>query len=200
MGKRKSLKSSSPLPPSSPEHEANGEPQESSQEEEDQPNGNSSSSPSEDSESGSEPSSDSDSDESSGPSEDMVNVDFEFFDPRVSDFHGVKTLLRTFLDDEVWDISGFVELVLAQTTVGSVIKAGEEEDPIGVISALNLARYQVPLFFPIFILNLTLAPFSILIVPFKTHILNLDCKHKGCIFSLFKLKHSDLAYILNPML
>ncbi len=69
MGKRKSLKSSSPLPPSSPEHEANGEPQESSQEEEDQPNGNSSSSPSEDSESGSEPSSDSDSDESSGPSE-----------------------------------------------------------------------------------------------------------------------------------
>jgi hypothetical protein len=130
----------------------------------------------------------------------MVNVDFEFFDPRVSDFHGVKTLLRTFLDDEVWDISGFVELVLAQTTVGSVIKAGEEEDPIGVISALNLARYQVPLFFPIFILNLTLAPFSILIVPFKTHILNLDCKHKGCIFSLFKLKHSDLAYILNPML
>ncbi len=132
--------------------------------------------------------------------QDMVNVDFEFFDPRVSDFHGVKTLLRTFLDDEVWDISGFVELVLAQTTVGSVIKAGEEEDPIGVISALNLARYQVPLFFPIFILNLTLAPFSILIVPFKTHILNLDCKHKGCIFSLFKLKHSDLAYILNPML
>lgn len=63
MGKRKSLKSSSP------EHEANGEPQESSKEEEDQPNGNSSSSPSEDSESGSEPSSDSDSDESSGPSE-----------------------------------------------------------------------------------------------------------------------------------
>ncbi|KAH8970878.1 hypothetical protein BDL97_02G112000 [Sphagnum fallax] len=143
MGKRKSLKSSSPVLPSSPENEANGEPQESSKEEEDQPNGNSSSSPSEDSESGSEPSSgDSDSDESSGPSEDMVNVDFEFFDPRVSDFHGVKTLLRTFLDDEVWDISGFVELVLAQTTVGSVIKAGEEEDPIGVISALNLARYQ----------------------------------------------------------
>lgn len=69
MGKRKSLKSSSPVPPSSPEHEANGEPLESSKEEEDQPNGNSSSSPSEDSESGSEPSSDSDSDESSGPSE-----------------------------------------------------------------------------------------------------------------------------------
>ncbi len=70
MGKRKSLKSSSPVLPSSPENEANGEPQESSKEEEDQPNGNSSSSPSEDSESGSEPSSgDSDSDESSGPSE-----------------------------------------------------------------------------------------------------------------------------------
>jgi hypothetical protein len=72
MGKRKSLKSSSPVPPSSPEHEANGEPQEASkeeEEEEDRPNGNSSSSPSDDSESGSEPSSDSDSDESSGPSE-----------------------------------------------------------------------------------------------------------------------------------
>lgn len=75
--------------------------------------------------------------------QDIVNVDFEFFDPKPIDFHGVKGLLGTYLDDEVWDISGLVELILAQTTVGSVIKAEEDDNPIGVLTALNLARYQV---------------------------------------------------------
>lgn len=75
--------------------------------------------------------------------QDIVDVDFEFFDPKADDFHGTKALLRTYLDDVVWDINGFVELFLAQTTVGSVVKTSEEESPIGIISALNLARYKV---------------------------------------------------------
>ncbi|CAM6093398.1 unnamed protein product [Calypogeia fissa] len=101
--------------------------------------------------SGSDPGSDSDSDSEveeedsplSSPSpDDIVDVDFEFFDPKPDDFHGAKALLRTYLDDVTWDINGCVDLFLAQTTVGSVIKTSEEESPIGLISALNLARYQ----------------------------------------------------------
>jgi len=84
----------------------------------------------------------SDSDHSSQPSQDFVNVDFEYFDPKPDDFHGIKALLRTYLDDEVWDISAFTDLVLAQTTVGTVVKAGEDDSPIGLLTALNLARYQ----------------------------------------------------------
>jgi hypothetical protein len=70
----------------------------------------------------------SDSDHSSQPSQEVVNVDFEYFDPKPDDFHGVKALLRTYLDDEVWDVSVFTDLVLAQTTVGTVVEAGAVKD------------------------------------------------------------------------
>ncbi|GAY58949.1 protein BCCIP-like [Citrus sinensis] len=47
----------------------------------------------------------------------VVQADFVFFDPKPDDFHGVKILLQTYLDDAQWDLSGFVDLILAQTTV-----------------------------------------------------------------------------------
>lgn len=82
---------------------------------------------------------DSDDDEDS---QGIVNVDFEFFDPKAEDFHGVKALLRSYLDDTAWDIGGFVDTILAQATVGTVIKTGEDESPIGVVTALNIGRYK----------------------------------------------------------
>lgn len=72
-----------------------------------------------------------------------MDVDFEYFDPKPNDFHGIKALLRTYLDDETWDISGFTDLILAQTTVGTVVKADEDESPIALLTALNIGRYQV---------------------------------------------------------
>lgn len=85
----------------------------------------------------------------------MVQADFGFFDPKPSDFSGVKLLLQNFLDNKPWDLSGFVDLILEQTTVGTVVKlddAGEgdhgsadddDAGPFAVISALNLRRYEV---------------------------------------------------------
>ena len=94
--------------------------------------------------------------------EETVQVDFGFFDPKLEDFHGVKLLLRSYLGDAEWDLSGFVDLVLGQTTVGTVVKSEsnkeeeeEEEEveretdeadndgPYAVITALNLGRYEV---------------------------------------------------------
>ncbi|KAI5083045.1 hypothetical protein GOP47_0002788 [Adiantum capillus-veneris] len=83
-----------------------------------------------------------DSDEEDDDSQEIVNVDFEFFDPKEEDFHGVKALLRTYLDDATWDLSGFVDIILGQPTVGTVIKTAEDESPIGVITVLNLGRYK----------------------------------------------------------
>ncbi|KAH7421642.1 hypothetical protein KP509_13G069000 [Ceratopteris richardii] len=83
-----------------------------------------------------------DSDEDEDSSVELVNVDFEFFDPKEDDFHGVKALLRSFLDDISWDIGGFVDIILGQPTVGTVIKTGEDESPLGVITVLNLGRYK----------------------------------------------------------
>ncbi|GFY96392.1 CDK inhibitor P21 binding protein [Actinidia rufa] len=48
--------------------------------------------------------------------EGIVQADFAFFDPKTDDFHGVKVLLQTYIDDKQWDLSGFVDLILGQTT------------------------------------------------------------------------------------
>lgn len=74
-----------------------------------------------------------------------VQADFAFFDPKPDDFHGVKVLLQAYLDDKEWDLSSFVDLILQQTTVGTVIKIEEDEDNsiYGFVSALNLQRYKV---------------------------------------------------------
>ncbi|KAI5353317.1 hypothetical protein L3X38_006210 [Prunus dulcis] len=73
-----------------------------------------------------------------------VQADFAFFDPKPDDFHGVKTLLQTYLDDIEWDLSGFVDLILEQTTVGTVVKIEDDEDNgiFALATALNLGRYK----------------------------------------------------------
>ncbi|KAJ6313854.1 hypothetical protein OIU78_017492 [Salix suchowensis] len=60
------------------------------------------------------------------------------------DFHGVKILLHSYLDNTEWDLSGFVDLILEQTTVGTVVKIEDDEDNglFSVVSALNLGRYK----------------------------------------------------------
>ncbi|XP_060184739.1 protein BCCIP homolog [Lycium barbarum] len=73
-----------------------------------------------------------------------VQADFEFFDPKPSDFHGVKVLLQTYLDDKQWDLSGFVDVILGQPTVGTVVKIENDEDDgiYSIVTALNLGRYK----------------------------------------------------------
>ncbi|XWS09263.1 hypothetical protein CRYUN_Cryun40dG0070800 [Craigia yunnanensis] len=74
----------------------------------------------------------------------IVQADFAFFDPKPDDFHGVKTLLQPYLDNKQWDLSGFVDLILGQTTVGTVVKLEDDEDngAFSVTTALNLGRYK----------------------------------------------------------
>jgi protein BCP1 len=93
-----------------------------------------------------------------------VQADFAFFDPKPSDFHGVRLLLKTYLDSKPWDLTGFVDLILAQTTVGTVVKLADDDDEegegngaekanssnntddddlFGLISVLNLGRHAV---------------------------------------------------------
>ncbi|TKY59795.1 BCCIP-like protein [Spatholobus suberectus] len=74
----------------------------------------------------------------------VVQADFSFFDPKPDDFHGAKTLLQTYLDSHEWDLSGFVDLILGQTTVGTVVKIedGEDEGLFALVTALNLHRYR----------------------------------------------------------
>lgn len=74
----------------------------------------------------------------------VIQADFAFFDPKPKDFHGLKVLLQTYLDDKQWDLSGFVDIILEQTTVGSVVKIENDEDEgvYAFVSALNMGRYK----------------------------------------------------------
>ncbi|XP_073309878.1 protein BCCIP homolog [Primulina huaijiensis] len=74
----------------------------------------------------------------------VVQADFVFFDPKPGDFHGIKVLLQTYLDHKQWDLSGFVDLVLGQPTVGTVVKIENDEDDgvYSVVTVLNLERYK----------------------------------------------------------
>ncbi|XP_030960645.1 protein BCCIP homolog isoform X1 [Quercus lobata] len=88
----------------------------------------------------SEPSESSDEEEFDG----NVQADFAFFDPKSNDFHGVKTMLQAYLDNKQWDLNGFVDLILGQTTVGTVVKieGDEDEGVFSIVTAVNLGRYK----------------------------------------------------------
>jgi hypothetical protein len=78
---------------------------------------------------------------------DMVNVEFEWFDPQPAvDFHGLKTLLRQLLDvdGQLFDLSELADVILAQPLLGSTVKVdGNETDPYAFLTVLNLETHKV---------------------------------------------------------
>jgi BCCIP len=79
-------------------------------------------------------------------------VDFEWFDPQPEyDFHGIKTLLQQLfdVDAQLFELSAFTDLVLAQPLLGSTVKVGDEEtkanatDAYAFLSVINLQEHQV---------------------------------------------------------
>lgn len=77
---------------------------------------------------------------------DLIDVDFEWFDPDPNvDFHGLKTLLRQLfdVDNQLFDLSALTDLILAQPHLGSTVKCdGKESDPYSFLSVLNLHEHR----------------------------------------------------------
>lgn len=78
---------------------------------------------------------------------DMLNVDFEWFDPSPDvDFHGLKTLMRQLLDvdNQLFNLSELADMILAQPLLGSTVKVdGLESDPYAFLTVLNLHEHKV---------------------------------------------------------
>ena len=78
---------------------------------------------------------------------DIVNVDFEWFDPQPAvDFHGLKNLMRQLLDvdAQLFNLSELADIILAQPLLGSTVKVdGNETDPYAFLTVLNLKTHQV---------------------------------------------------------
>ncbi|KAJ1724078.1 Mss4p nuclear export, partial [Coemansia biformis] len=79
----------------------------------------------------------------SGSSEDIVNVDFEYFDPAPIDFHAMKRMLvGSFGDDaEEFELSELVDLILEQSAVGSTVKMEDDADPYAFMSVIGLREH-----------------------------------------------------------
>ncbi|KAI9090994.1 p21-C-terminal region-binding protein-domain-containing protein [Phlyctochytrium arcticum] len=89
-----------------------------------------------------EASEDDEDDESS--EQDTVDVDFEFFDPKPIDFHGLKSLLRQTFTDEAEEISlsELADLIIAQPAVGSTVKCDDGQDPYALVTVVNLEEHK----------------------------------------------------------
>lgn len=75
----------------------------------------------------------SDEGEEDSPDEDpfdQIDVNFEFFDPKEQDFHGLKAMLHTFLDGQQYDNSQLVDTIIAQ--VGHLMVYGAAPSAITV--------------------------------------------------------------------
>jgi protein BCP1 len=81
------------------------------------------------------------------PPQELVDVDFEFFDPIADiDWHGVKRLLAQLLqaDAPLFHLNLLTDLILSQPLVGSTVKCdGRESDPYAFLSVLNLNVHTV---------------------------------------------------------
>ncbi|KAK9471856.1 p21-C-terminal region-binding protein-domain-containing protein [Dipodascopsis tothii] len=87
-----------------------------------------------------------DSSDSGNESEpEIVDVDFDFFDPRPDiDFHAIRNLLRqTFdADNVLFDLSALTDLILSQNTLGSTVKTdGIESDPFAFLTVINATEH-----------------------------------------------------------
>lgn len=89
--------------------------------------------------------------ESSDEDTDMIDVDFEWFDPQEIDFHGLKMLMRQLfdVDQELFDLSALSNLILSQPGLGSTVKVSDgevdakETDPYAFLTVLNLHHHRV---------------------------------------------------------
>ncbi|KAK9239894.1 p21-C-terminal region-binding protein-domain-containing protein [Lipomyces kononenkoae] len=81
------------------------------------------------------------SEDSSSDNEEIVNVDFDFFDPKPDvDFEAIKNLLRQLFDADntLFDLSALADLILSQSTLGSTVKTdGPESDPFAFLTVVN---------------------------------------------------------------
>ncbi|KAF3490823.1 uncharacterized protein GIQ15_00340 [Arthroderma uncinatum] len=85
-------------------------------------------------------------DSSSDEDLDVIDVDFEWFDPQPAvDFHGLKVLLRQLFDSDsqLFDLSALSDLILSQPLLGSTVKVdGNETDPYAFLTVLNLQQHK----------------------------------------------------------
>ncbi|TPX33435.1 hypothetical protein SeLEV6574_g08378 [Synchytrium endobioticum] len=93
---------------------------------------------------------DSDDYDDDDEAKEVIDIIFDFFDPKEVDFHGLKSLLsQTFgttnNDTDVHhsiSIPDLANLIISQPHIGSTVKAEEQLDPYAVVTVINLSAHK----------------------------------------------------------
>lgn len=78
-------------------------------------------------------------------SDDAVNVEFEFFDPRTDDYKSVRRLLEHYLPGEetTFAVSEMADAVVEQQALGTMVKVVDDPDVYAFETILPVNKYRV---------------------------------------------------------
>jgi BCCIP len=86
-------------------------------------------------------------DDEDGDSDDdsVINVEFEFFDPRPDDFKSVRRLIERYLPGEetTFDASGMADAIIEQQALGTMVKVVDDPDVYAFATILPIEKYKV---------------------------------------------------------
>ncbi|KAI8084507.1 p21-C-terminal region-binding protein-domain-containing protein [Halteromyces radiatus] len=88
---------------------------------------------------------DSSDEDSDGTVQDIVDVDFDFYNPEEVDYHALKRLLSQLFssDAELIQIGDLADIIIEENHVGTTIKVdGQESDPYAILSVINLKEQK----------------------------------------------------------
>ncbi len=72
-----------------------------------------------------------------------LNVVFDHFNPKESDFGGIRQFLSSLLCGTPYNVGELVDIIIGQSgAVGTVVKVAGEEEVYGVTSVVSLAHYS----------------------------------------------------------
>ncbi|ORX47032.1 hypothetical protein DM01DRAFT_1339334 [Hesseltinella vesiculosa] len=84
-------------------------------------------------------------DDSDGSEKDIVDVDFDFYNPEEIDYHAMKRLLTQLFssDADLVGLGDIVDIIIEENHVGTTIKVdGQESDPYAILSIINLKEQK----------------------------------------------------------
>ncbi|KAI8330652.1 p21-C-terminal region-binding protein-domain-containing protein [Chlamydoabsidia padenii] len=88
---------------------------------------------------------DSSDEDSDGTLQDIIDVDFDFYNPEEVDYHALKRLLGQLFssDVELIQVGDLVDIIIEENQVGTTIKVdGQESDPYAILSVINLQEQK----------------------------------------------------------
>ncbi|KAG2208539.1 hypothetical protein INT47_010235 [Mucor saturninus] len=87
----------------------------------------------------------SDEEDSDDGLQDIVDVDFDFYNPDDIDYHALKKLLTQLFasDAEMLELGDFADILIEENQVGTTVKVDDQKsDPYAILSVINLNQYK----------------------------------------------------------